>query len=291
MTAALLDHRGARDTRGGSAPNASGSVQKDAAGTSGDTILDPPASTSDGEVAAGEAHETGHRRPHLIAVPESEPPLEPLPADPDSAAAAAHGISFAPWPNSYARPPFHAADVHAAAKAAPAHRGTPLPWRTATISQRRWAPAGQLPRSAATPAPHRPVTAARRTHSLIVTSVGVPDWSTDCEMGVRATPTAALPPALDAGTALVRGLLEALSGRRTLAQLRIHCAPDVFAGLIRLGSLRDPHLHLLTVWACEPADGVAEISAAFRCGARTRALALRLEGIDGRWRITVLHLG
>jgi transcription antitermination factor NusA-like protein len=41
----------------------------------------------------------------------------------------------------------------------------------------------------------------------------------------------------------------------------------------------------------EPADGIAEISAVIRQGERHRAVAVRLEGIDGRWRCTALQLG
>lgn len=91
---------------------------------------------------------------------------------------------------------------------------------------------------------------------------------------------------------LARALVEVLSGRRPLAQLRVHCAPEIYAGLAArpsTGPLALPHL--LTVRVCEPADGVAEVSAAFRRADRVRALAFRLQGVDGRWRITALQLG
>jgi hypothetical protein len=41
----------------------------------------------------------------------------------------------------------------------------------------------------------------------------------------------------------------------------------------------------------EPADGVAEVSALVRRGLRVTAVALRLEGMDGRWQCTALELG
>lgn len=47
---------------------------------------------------------------------------------------------------------------------------------------------------------------------------------------------------------------------------------------------------LCSVRVSEPADGVAEVSAVVRHGARTRAVALRLEGMDGRWQCTVLSV-
>jgi len=41
----------------------------------------------------------------------------------------------------------------------------------------------------------------------------------------------------------------------------------------------------------EPADGVAEVAASVRRGPRCTALALRLEGLDGRWQCTALEVG
>ena len=267
-----------------------------------------PVVAADGEgcgAAGDDPGSSGHRGPRLIAVPDCEPPLEPLPADPDAVDPAGPGrITFAASPALHSLASFRVVDAErVAANAGAPDRARPdgdaasagaSTTRAATrIMHRRCAPPGSLvgtPVTARTSAT-RPVRAPRRVFPLLIESQGVPGWSTDTEVGIRPTATAALPPAIDAGTALARGLLEALSGRRTVAQLRTHCAPRVFAGLERVEPLRDPQLRLLSIWACEPADGVAEISAAFRCGARTRALALRLEGVDGRWRVTALQLG
>jgi hypothetical protein len=41
----------------------------------------------------------------------------------------------------------------------------------------------------------------------------------------------------------------------------------------------------------EPADGVAEVCALGRRRTRSTAVALRLEGMDGRWQCTALELG
>jgi hypothetical protein len=40
-----------------------------------------------------------------------------------------------------------------------------------------------------------------------------------------------------------------------------------------------------------PRDGVAEAAVILSDGTRARAVALRMEGLDGRWRVTALHLG
>jgi len=119
----------------------------------------------------------------------------------------------------------------------------------------------------------------------------VPGWSQDSDVGVRRTATSALPPATRSGPVLARALVEVLSGQRPVAQLRVHCAPEVFAGLQGRPALRGALGHLLNVRVCEPADGVAEISVVFRRAERVRALAFRIQGLDGRWRITALQTG
>jgi hypothetical protein len=47
----------------------------------------------------------------------------------------------------------------------------------------------------------------------------------------------------------------------------------------------------MSVRICQPTDGVAEVSATVRSGARARAIAFRMEGVDGRWRVTALDIG
>ena len=130
-----------------------------------------------------------------------------------------------------------------------------------------------------------------RTVPETVKDAAVPGWSQDADMGVRRTATAALPAATRSGPVLARALVEVLSGQRPLSQLRVHCAPDVFAGLQARPVLRGALGHLLNVRVCEPADGAAEISVVFRRGERVRALAFRIQGVDGRWRITALQTG
>jgi aerobic-type carbon monoxide dehydrogenase small subunit (CoxS/CutS family) len=46
-----------------------------------------------------------------------------------------------------------------------------------------------------------------------------------------------------------------------------------------------------SVRLCEPGDGVAEACAVVIDGARVRALAMRLVGLDGRWLVEALQVG
>jgi Family of unknown function (DUF6459) len=96
---------------------------------------------------------------------------------------------------------------------------------------------------------------------------------------------------------LVIGVIETVTGRRPASQLRAHASPTVQAGLARdagrmsrLGTTRRPAA-LHSIHVTEPADGVAEVAAVVRVGDRFRALALRLEGLDGRWRCVRLQIG
>ena len=45
------------------------------------------------------------------------------------------------------------------------------------------------------------------------------------------------------------------------------------------------------VRVCEPADGIVEACAVVVSNGRVRAMALRLEGLDGRWLVTALTIG
>jgi hypothetical protein len=121
----------------------------------------------------------------------------------------------------------------------------------------------------------------------------VPSWSSGAEVGVRRTTTGQLAPASRAAQVLATALVEVLAGRRPVGQLRVHCAPPVYAGLsgrAPKSGAGDP-LTVLSVRVGQPADGVAEACATVRHGQRVRALAFRMEGVDGRWRVTALEIG
>lgn len=44
-----------------------------------------------------------------------------------------------------------------------------------------------------------------------------------------------------------------------------------------------------SVHVSEPADGVAEVCATVQRGLRATTMALRIEGVDGRWQCTALE--
>ncbi len=118
----------------------------------------------------------------------------------------------------------------------------------------------------------------------------------DDEFGPMWSVRADLPDVRDAGRRLITCTLEALSGRRPLAQLQPMTSLGVYAALSggrrpRWCAEGSAPLLVGAVHVCEPVDGVAEISAVARRAGRAHAVAARLEGIDGRWRCTALQIG
>ena len=98
------------------------------------------------------------------------------------------------------------------------------------------------------------------------------------------------------------GVLEVMSGVREIEQLARWMTEDVFRVLLTRANLATrarsargvpasrPVHTVLSVRHTSPADGAVEAVVVVRGPARTRAIAIRLEGMDGRWRATSLAL-
>ncbi len=98
---------------------------------------------------------------------------------------------------------------------------------------------------------------------------------------------------------LAQTVMEVVSGQRPAPQLIRHTAPAVYSVLARQslvagrrrvsGAQRSAVVRRVRL--CEPADGVVEACAVVVSHGRVRALAMRLEGLDGRWVVTALTIG
>jgi len=101
------------------------------------------------------------------------------------------------------------------------------------------------------------------------------------------------------GRRLLVGIIETAGGKRPLQQLAALVSPSVGNGLgadfERAATRHRPHwiaaANVRSVRAAEPAERVAELCATVQAGPRVRAVAMRLEVRDGRWRCTRLQLG
>jgi hypothetical protein len=120
--------------------------------------------------------------------------------------------------------------------------------------------------------------------------------------GHQPTPTTALPDPQPLLENLTRCVIEILSGARELEQIARWVSDDVYRHLLkrvvisaRARQVKGQHATRPTftigsTTICQPRDGVVEAVVIVRGRARVRAVALRLEGLDKRWRATAINV-
>lgn len=155
-------------------------------------------------------------------------------------------------------------------------------------------PRPALPRTAVVD--RRPERVARYVQEPL--AVRLPAWGREVDFGPQPTSSSELPAPADWARRIIRVILETMDGTRPASQLTRWLAPEIHERVARRGTRarqrREPHRHapgVRALVACEPADGVAEVSAVVTHRGRVRALALRLSGVDGRWLVTALEVG
>lgn len=96
--------------------------------------------------------------------------------------------------------------------------------------------------------------------------------------------------------------LEIISGARDLEQIARYVTDDVYRHLLKRVHVSQraraitkrpitrPNFALGRTIITQPVDGVVEAVVIVHGRARTRSIAIRLEGIDGRWRATTLNV-
>lgn len=105
----------------------------------------------------------------------------------------------------------------------------------------------------------------------------------------QATARIDLPSARQWSMRLVHALVEVVNGSRPAAQLNRWVTPELMSQLQnQVARNKLPKLGVRSIHVHETDDGVAEISSVFGTPNRSFALALRLEGLDGKWRATSL---
>ncbi|GAA3926865.1 Rv3235 family protein [Microbacterium soli] len=112
----------------------------------------------------------------------------------------------------------------------------------------------------------------------------------------QPTSAALLPDPIPLLRSLTNGALEVLAGARKVDQLARWLSEDAFRALAARASLSArarsargiapsrPAFRILSMRVTEPADGIVEAVVVVAGPGRTRAVAVRLEGLDGRWR-------
>ncbi len=116
------------------------------------------------------------------------------------------------------------------------------------------------------------------------------------EFGPQPTSRSDLPEPRGWSGRFAQAVVEVLEGDRPVAQLVRWTSTDVYdevaCRVLDPGTgAAGPRAVVRSVHVTEPADGIAEVAAMVRRGTRTTAVALRLEGLDGRWQCTAIELG
>jgi hypothetical protein len=118
----------------------------------------------------------------------------------------------------------------------------------------------------------------------------------DADFAPRPTGRAFLPDPRVWSGRLVQAVVEVIGGLRPAAQLVRWTSAEVYSdisdaiGPQHLAPAARVRAAVKSVHVCEPADGVAEVCAVVQRGPRAQAVAVRLEGVDGRWLCTSLTL-
>ena len=116
--------------------------------------------------------------------------------------------------------------------------------------------------------------------------------------GPQATRRSDLPEPGVWATQIIGAVLECTTGLRPVTQLArwLDTIPrEMVAHRYTMAQRRGTRplgrSSVLRARACEPADGVAEVSLVVQHEGRVRAVAARLSGVDGRWLVTALQIG
>lgn len=132
------------------------------------------------------------------------------------------------------------------------------------------------------------------------------DQLTDEQLfGAQPTRRSALPEPRQWAAHLAQALVEVMAGSRPAPQVLRWTTPQVYAVVARravlsarraagaapAGQRPTRRTVVRSVRVCEPSDGVAEAAAVVVDGARVRAVAFRMVGLDGRWRVEALQVG
>jgi len=129
-----------------------------------------------------------------------------------------------------------------------------------------------------------------------------PRFDVDDFFGAQPATTSSLPDPAPLLENLTRCVIEILAGARELEQISRWLSDDVHRHLLKRVVISSrarqakgqavvrPSFLIGSTSVCEPRDGVVEAVVIVRGRARARAVAIRLEGLDRRWRATAIHV-
>ena len=129
-----------------------------------------------------------------------------------------------------------------------------------------------------------------------------PRFDSDDFFGLQPASTSSLPNPRPLLENLTRCVIEVLAGARDLEQIARWVTDDVYRHLLKRVVLSTrarqargqkatrPAFSIGSTVLCETRDGVVEAVIVVHGRARSRAVAIRLEGLDSRWRATAINV-
>ena len=112
----------------------------------------------------------------------------------------------------------------------------------------------------------------------------------DAEFAPQPTSAATLPEIKPLIHQFIHNVLEIWAGRRSSQQLQTVCHYSIYSQLQRATASLSEIGRVRKTRITEPLDGVCEATVTVRFGDRLRVVAIRFEGLDGRWLCTCLTL-
>ena len=157
--------------------------------------------------------------------------------------------------------------------------------------------------SSATTVPAEADEAQPRLHKAALASkiINAP-FQSDEFFGRQPSTTRTLPDPTPLLENLTRCVIEVLAGARELEQISRWVSDEVYRHLLKRVVLSArarrarnqpaarPNFAISSTQFSEPSDGVVEGVVIVSGRARTRAVAIRLEGLDNRWRATAINV-
>jgi len=148
----------------------------------------------------------------------------------------------------------------------------------------------------------QPAMNSEAAHQRLPSKIIRPRFVADEFFGHQPASTSSLPDPTPLIENLTRCVIEILAGARELEQISRWVTDDVYRHLLKRTVLSArarqakgraatrPSFSISSTRTCEPRDGVVEAVVIVRGRARVRAVALRLEGLDARWRATAISV-
>ena len=188
---------------------------------------------------------------------------------------------------------------------APAPAPAPRPTLRLVPDARPPAPLMLRPAPVLEPEPYEPVVRPAATGAGVAVQQELPlhrtgrrPWPVRTDGDEVPTPVEQLPPPEELAHRLVQAAVDVLRGLRPASQVLRWTTPEVYSQLRQRARVectdpqtsgRRPVVRSVRTSRCGAAG--VEVAAVVLDGRRARAVAVRLDGVDGRWRMTALQIG